>query len=390
MHSNICTSTHTMTTKRTQPIIIAVGGGNAENILSVEQGITFGNKHIAEATELFGGSAVNYAMRLLCTGYTVFPILTIGNDEIGKKIHHAFIALTKKNHVNSPVLDFLISKESDTYFLDPNIKTSNTTILVQGSTRTIFTQKLRNGKYFIKQLRRRVEYIYHMTNTSPDMIMIGHIQSDSKDINPKNTGESTKYLIDHYHQTSQLFCNFGSSQIELGFEFWKSDLAKIDILQLNLEEAKRFFSSDKSKKSLQEIVALIHTLDITAIITLDRFGALGIHKKRNNSFILAWPIIDVQEVIDPTGAGDAFAAGIVSRLCDKPNFSIDEFQSAIRTGRSWAAIACKTIGGVGDCPSMAELEDFDLWLKENGAREIEIKDSENAAEIMTLLDIAFQ
>ncbi len=379
-----------MSLKKKTPLILAIGGGNSENILSVENDISFGNKHFAEVTELYGGSAVNYAMRLLCAGLDVFPILTIGNDEVGKKIQLTFTCLVENNSASERVLAFIKSDNATSSFLDPDIKTSNTTILVHGSVRTIFTQKLRNGTYFIKQLKNRVAYAEEIAQASPDLVMIGHIQSDGKDINAKNCGESTKYLINHFFGNSQLFSNFGSSQINLGYEFWKSDLPKIDVFQLNLEEAKRFFSSNGEKKSLKEIVDVIHQLKINAIITLDRFGALGIHKKRQNSFILAWPIIDVHEVIDPTGAGDAFAAGVVSHLCNKPNFTLDEFQTSIRTGRLWAAIACKTIGGVGDCPSVQELQNFDQWLEEKGAREVEIRESEHAIEIMSLLDIAFQ
>lgn len=379
-----------MSNNKKIPLILAIGGGNSENILSVESDITFGNKHLAEVTELYGGSGVNYTMRLLCAGLDVLPILTIGNDETGKKIELAFTGLMKNISASERVLAFIKSDNTTSNFLDPDIKTSNTTILVHGSNRTIFTQKLRHGKYFIRQLKNRVAFAEETTQTDPDLVMIGHIQSDGKDINPKNCGESTKYLISHFAGNSQLFCNFGTSQISLGYEFWKNDLPKIDVCQLNLEEAKRFFSSNGEKKSLKEIVDIIHQLKINAVITLDRFGALGIHKERQNSFILAWPIIDVHEVIDPTGAGDAFAAGVVSQLCNKPNFTLDEFQASIRTGRLWAAIACKTIGGVGDCPSAQELQEFNQWLEEKGAKEVEIKESEHTTEIMSLLDIAFQ
>jgi len=379
-----------MTHKNNRPLILAIGGGNSENILSVDNNIVFGNKHLSEVTELFGGSGINYAMRLLCAGFDVFPILTIGNDEIGRKIQSTFISLIENKCNSQRVLDFIKSKDSSTSFLDPDIKTSSTTILVQGSTRTIFTQKLRNGTFFLRQLKKRIDYIETTVSSDPAMIMVGHIQSDGANINPKNQGESSKFLINHFHERSQLFCNFGSSQIALGYEFWKNDLAKIDVLQLNLEEAKRFFSSNDEKKSLQQIVEAIHELKITAIITLDRFGALGIHKEQQTSFILAWPIIDVHEVVDPTGAGDAFAAGVVSQLCNNPDFTIDEFQASIRIGRLWAAIACKTIGGVGDCPTPQELNEFDQWLVDKGAREVEIRESEHAAEIMSLIDIAFQ
>ena len=129
---------------------------------------------------------------------------------------------------------------------------------------------------------------------------------------------------------------------------------------------------------------------MSAVITLDRFGAIGIHKKEPDSIFISWPILEVKNVVDPTGAGDAFASGMVSYLCEKSDLSPNNFQSAIGTARLWAAYACRTYGGAGQCPDRETLEKFKEKVIPNQRRTVEVRNSDFAREIMTILNIAFQ
>ena len=105
---------------------------------------------------------------------------------------------------------------------------------------------------------------------------------------------------------------------------------------------------------------------------------------------MAWPVLDVKKVIDPTGAGDAFAAGVTSYLSERPKFTTSDFQSAIGVGRVWAAYACRTKGGAGDCPGQKDLLKFQSELDVTRVKAIEVRFRDFAGEVMTLLDIAFQ
>ncbi len=59
--------------------IVTVGSGTVEYVLKYSgEKIELGSKHATELTLLYGGSGVNYAMRLLTAGDDALPILAIG------------------------------------------------------------------------------------------------------------------------------------------------------------------------------------------------------------------------------------------------------------------------------------------------------------------------
>ncbi len=371
------------------PIVVCVGGGNAEEILKLDEDMVIGDKHSVVAEELIGGSGVNHALRLINAGFDVFPILAIGNDRIGRSIRDELLAAAKASKVSSSVSSFL--SENDDAFFDPNMRTSSATIIVRDAQRTIFTQKLRNGKYFINHLKRRIEDALNRAPYFPSALMIGHLHSDSEHVNPESAGECTKYLIDRFKGRSLIYSNFGKSQISLGLDFWRDVLPHIDVFQLNLSEAKDFFSTQLGKiDSLLEIVDIIRKNNMTAVITLDRFGAIGIHKEEPESIFLSWPLLEVKDVVDPTGAGDAFAAGMVASLSGQDGLPSHAFQNAIGTARLWAAYACGTYGGAGHCPSQKTLDAFKEKTSPRQRRAVEVRYHDFAGEIMTVLDIAFQ
>lgn len=375
------------------PTIICVGGGNAEEILKLDEELVVGDKHSVIKEELIGGSAVNYSMRLLTAGYDVLPILAIGNDRIGDNIRSELLEACKLSDTSSFVSSFITDNDGEAFF-DPYIQTSSTTILLESAKRTIFTQKLRNGEHFVHYLKRRLKDAIEHASV-PAAVVIGHIHSDSESINPKTPGECTILLIDKFKSKSLVYTNFGKSQINLRFEFWKDHLSKIDIFQLNLSEAKLFFSQN----SLVEIVSIIRETqkeiqNMSVVITLDRFGAIGVHKELPDSIIISWPMLEVKDVVDPTGAGDAFAAGMVSHLCanwdPKKGISSNNFQCAIEKARLWAAHACSTYGGSGKCPDQETLEKYQEKINPNKRCAVEVRNKNFIGEVMTLLDIAFQ
>jgi len=218
--------------------------------------------------------------------------------------------------------------------------------------------------------------------------MIGHIQRDILK-GEKHPAESTKFIIDTFKGKSTLFANFGNTQIALGLDFWLPYLPQIDLFQLNLEEAKRFFADKKKNATLVDVVDKIRSLDMTAVITLDKFGAIGIHRNKKDSIVLAWPLIGGEDIIDSTGAGDAFGAGLVSSVCHATVLDFSTFHNAIEVARAWSALACQSIGGSNDCPDRATIDHYIRQIAGGENCPVEIKDQNYAAEIMSLIDIAF-
>ncbi len=250
---------------------------------------------------------------------------------------------------------------------------------------------MKNGQNFLNYVQKRIDDVDKVTFTTPSAVMIGHIHSDSKEISRKNAGNVTKYIIDTYKNSSMIFTNLGSSQLSLGLDFWKKYLLEIDLFQVNLNEAKKFFCGKKGKElKLTEIIKLIRTLNINVVITLDKFGAIGIHKDNKDTVFIAWPVLDAKEVIDTTGAGDAFAAGLVAYMVKAPNIEAVSFKDAISHARMWAAYACSTYGGANQCPTAKQLEEYQQKIALNGNKSVEITNQDYTSEILTLLDIAFQ
>ncbi|MFQ5587229.1 MAG: carbohydrate kinase family protein [Nitrospiria bacterium] len=368
--------------------ILTIGSGTVEYVLKPGgDHIEWGGKHTADITTLYGGSGVNYAMRLLSAGLDAFPILAIGHDEAALKIQQTLLSASEKGGGSPAVARFLQPDDPTTLF-NPDIRTSHTVIFAHGAQRTLFTQAPKKNTGILSSLKHRIQSALDAIGDDPDAVMIGHLHSDAKNTGP-HPGAHTQYVIDMFKGRASLFANFGNSQIELGLDFWKPALSHIDLFQLNLEEARRFFSNGRQNATLVQVVDRIRSLGLNAVITLDKFGAVGIYRDKPESIILAWPLIDGTEIVDATGAGDAFGAGLVSRLCRRGQLDFSTFHEAIETARTWSALACTSLGGCSDCPDQHTLDAYQLAHANGKSRPVEIKDHHYAAEIMSLIDIAF-
>jgi sugar/nucleoside kinase (ribokinase family) len=129
---------------------------------------------------------------------------------------------------------------------------------------------------------------------------------------------------------------------------------------------------------------------ITAVLTLDRFGAVATF--RGEKGVLFAPAFDLDDLRDPTGAGDAFGSGLVYTLARAGSkITFDLFQTAIKEARMWSAHACTTHGAASHCPSRAELARFTRALRAKGQDPdlIEIRTLEDWDSIFRILDKAY-
>lgn len=89
--------------------------------------------------------------------------------------------------------------------------------------------------------------------------------------------------------------------------------------------------------------------------------------------IFAIPALPLEEVFDPTGAGDTFAGGFAAYLAKKENFSFNTMKSALIVGSAMASFAVEKFGTdrlqeVTQNEMMARIQDF----KELTAFEVEV------------------
>lgn len=72
------------------------------------------------------------------------------------------------------------------------------------------------------------------------------------------------------------------------------------------------------------------------------------------------PSFAIEEVVDATGAGDAFFASTLTHLSEHPEWPEDEsaVSEAVRRGTAGGALACTAFGAMQALPTREELEEF--------------------------------
>jgi sugar/nucleoside kinase (ribokinase family) len=378
--------------KQAAKTIVAIGGGNAEYLYISKNPVSLGQKNpISEVRELVGGGGVNFSARLLATGYDVYPILSVGDDRTGRMIQSQLSALAQNACAPDEVLNFIKSQN----FIVPGMKTSSSTILIQPANRTIFGHNTEGDiNVFNNFLQKRLYDVEQVTGKKPDAIRISHINRFSNSQNIQAEGEIIKKIIRDYQNKSLLFVNLGASQLALELDYWEDTLKRVDVVQLNLHEAKRLFSKNEASTTVSYIIKWFRDRGISAVITLAKFGAVGTFKSGREGIMFAWPL-EVKNFVDPTGAGDAFSAGMVSLLCQNKEFVFSDYFSAIDRGRHWASYACTTYGGCGECPSTEDLKRASIATRQDNEQNLgyqssfEISQDANLGNILRLIDKAY-
>lgn len=379
--------------------ILVVGSGNAETVLDLRSDLVIGQKHDVKRVELYGGSGVNYALRLAhYDGTHVLPILSIGQDGIGKSIQQELLLAMNADRVRTPASDFVASPD----LLCIGLTTPQSTVVTASEQRTIFREAMRGAEHFCAFAERRLAEVQAVDGVSFNVgaAMIGHVYADRPGVCTAQGGTITKRVIRAFQDRAILFANFGESQYCLGASFWEEELRALTVFQLSVEEAHPFFgncrrpgggcSRQDGPRSLSDMLRWFQERDITAVLTLDRFGAVATFRGLEGVFFA--PAFELDNFEDSTGAGDAFGAGLVHSLClagGPP--TVDGFYAAIKNARLWSAHACTTRGAASQCPSQAELEAFEAELRRKGQEpdQIDCRDLAAWDGILRIVDRAY-
>jgi sugar/nucleoside kinase (ribokinase family) len=114
-------------------------------------------------------------------------------------------------------------------------------------------------------------------------------------------------------------------------------IAKIDVLTINDEEARQLANEHSLVKAAKKILAMGPKY---LIIKKGEHGAL-LFDKHNVFFAPALPL---EEVVDPTGAGDTFAGGFIGYLAQSQNISFENMKRAVIIGSAMASFTCEKFG----------------------------------------------
>ncbi len=117
----------------------------------------------------------------------------------------------------------------------------------------------------------------------------------------------------------------------------KEVLTKIDVLTINDEEARQL-SGEHSLVKAAEII--MNMGPKTLVIKKGEHGALLF---QGNQVFFA-PALPLEEVLDPTGAGDTFAGGFIGYLAKSGDLSFDNMKRAIIVGSAMASFCVEKFG----------------------------------------------
>ncbi|MEO6453854.1 MAG: PfkB family carbohydrate kinase [Ginsengibacter sp.] len=125
--------------------------------------------------------------------------------------------------------------------------------------------------------------------------------------------------------------------METAMEDLKKTLTMIDVLLINDSEA-RFLSEEFSLvKAAKKILSMGPKY---LIIKKGEHGALLFHE--NHVFFA--PALPLEEVFDPTGAGDSFAGGFIGHLARTKDISFKNMKTAIIVGSAMASFCVEKFG----------------------------------------------
>lgn len=114
-------------------------------------------------------------------------------------------------------------------------------------------------------------------------------------------------------------------------------LKKVDVITINDSEARELskeYSLVKAAKKIQEMGPSY------VVIKKGEHGALLFHKKN----IFFAPALPLEEVFDPTGAGDTFAGGFIGYLAKTKDISFENMKRALIIGANLASFCVEKFG----------------------------------------------
>lgn len=117
----------------------------------------------------------------------------------------------------------------------------------------------------------------------------------------------------------------------------KEVLKKVDVLLVNDGEARQLSNEVSLVKAARSIMNMGPRF---LIIKKGEHGALLFHE--NHVFFA--PALPLEEVFDPTGAGDTFAGGFIGHLAKTKDISFDNMKTAIIVGSAMASFCVEKFG----------------------------------------------
>lgn len=143
--------------------------------------------------------------------------------------------------------------------------------------------------------------------------------------------------------------------IESAIEDLKTVLQLVDVLMINDSEARELSGEFSLVKAARKVMEMGPKF---LIIKKGEHGALLFH----DDHVFFAPALPLEDVFDPTGAGDTFAGGFIGHLARTKDISFENMKTAIIVGSAMASFCVEKFGP----QRLKEItkQDIDIRLKE--------------------------
>ena len=187
-------------------------------------------------------------------------------------------------------------------------------------------------------------------NTRETLVTELNVLADFKPIVPKDKKRSKYLMLGNLTPSVQMSVIDQMSEkpklIMLDtMNFWmdnamddlKNVLQRIDVLSINDEEARQLSGENSLKKAARKILQIGPSI---LIIKKGEHGALLFSEDE----VFSAPALPIDDVFDPTGAGDTFAGGFIGYLVKTSDLSFDNMKRAVIYGSVMASFCVEKFG----------------------------------------------
>ena len=186
-------------------------------------------------------------------------------------------------------------------------------------------------------------------NTRDTLATELNVLADFNPVVPENYRESEVVLLGNLHpdvQSSVLDQMAAPKLVILDtMNFWMEHtwdalvavIKRIDVISINDEEARQLTGEYSLVRAAQKIQEMGPKY---VIIKKGEHGALLFHKDE----VFFAPALPLEELFDPTGAGDTFAGGFAGFLAQTEDYSFDNMKKAIVHGSALASFCVEKFG----------------------------------------------
>lgn len=162
---------------------------------------------------------------------------------------------------------------------------------------------------------------------SPDFLMLGNLVPA---VQQKVISQLTK-------RPKLIVLDTMNFWMDIAMDDLKKTLTMVDVLTINDSEARQLSGEYSLVKAAQKILQMGPKV---LVIKKGEHGALLF----NNEEVFFAPALPLEEVFDPTGAGDSFAGGFIGYLAKTQDISFENMKRAIIFGSAMASFTVERFG----------------------------------------------